>query len=150
MKIKTKISAVSLVLLVWVIVAAVAHGGDFSRTTLRVSQMRCSSCLRVFDAELRKIPGIVGMAAKFTEGEISVDHGTVVLPEQIADIITRFGYPALVVATKAIKDQEVNRFQISGFGGDSSFCNPGGESPVKESWQELRRWFSGRVKGRQQ
>jgi copper chaperone CopZ len=148
MTIKTKIGAVSLVVMLGLLVASLAHGSEFRRTTIQVAQMRCSSCLRVIDAELRKVPGIVGMTAKFREELVIVDHETGVAGKEIADIITGFGYPTTVLSSLVISGDEVSRFQRAGFGAGVGGCNPGGASPVAESWKELRRRLFRKGSGR--
>ncbi|MEN8135310.1 MAG: heavy metal-associated domain-containing protein [Thermodesulfobacteriota bacterium] len=139
MMIKTKIGALSLLLMFGLLAASLAYGSEFRRTTLQVVQMRCSSCLRVFDAELRKLPGVVGMTAKFREELVIVDHEVGVASKEIADIITGLGYPTTVVSSLVVSSKEANRFQRAGFGAGAGCCNPGGASPVAEAWKEIRR-----------
>ncbi|MFN2367752.1 MAG: heavy-metal-associated domain-containing protein [Desulfurivibrionaceae bacterium] len=137
--IKTKTGVASLIVVFGLLLTALAHGSDLKRTTLHVAQMRCSSCLRVFDDELRKIPGIAGMTARFRERLVVVDHEEKISSEEIAATISDLGYPATVVARREISREEAHRFQRAGFGGGAGWCNPGGASPVAESWKELRR-----------
>jgi copper chaperone CopZ len=139
MMIKTKIGAVSLVVMFGLFVASVAYGSEFKRTVMLVEQMRCSSWLRVIDAELRKVPGIIGMTAKFREELVIVDHEEAIGAKAIADIITGLGYPTKVVSSREVSGEEVNRFQRPGFGVGAGCCNPGGASPVAEAWKEIRR-----------
>lgn len=141
MKIRSIISALTLVITVGVFLTSLAHGGELRRTILQVSNMRCSSCLRVLEAELRKVPGVVGMTAVFREGQVVVDHGVEVAAAEIAAVVATLGYPAAVAASSVVTEKEANRFQRAGFGGGPGFCNPGGASPVAESWKELRRRF---------
>ncbi len=137
---RTKTGVAPLVVVLGLLLtAALAHGSDLKRTTLHVAQMRCSSCLRVFDGELRKIPGIAGMTARFRERLVFVDHEEKISSEEIAATISDLGYPATVVASREISRDEAHRFQQAGFGGGAGWCNPGGASPVAESWKELRR-----------
>jgi copper chaperone CopZ len=103
--------------------------------------MRCGSCLRVIDAELRKVPGVVGMTASFSEARVTVDHAAAVSAQEIAAVITGVGYPATVVASKTISEEQASRFRRAGFGAGAGCYNPGGASPVAESWRELRRRF---------
>lgn len=146
MKIWTKISAVLLVVTLTVIGAvSFSFGGDSRRTTLKAERMRCSSSLRVIDAELRKVPGVIGMAADFGEGLILVDHEPGVSAGEIAAVIAGVGYPAAVVSDQEIPSSETNHFQRAGFGVGAGCCTPGGASPVAESWRELKRLiFRGR------
>jgi copper chaperone CopZ len=146
MKIWTKISAVLLVMTLMVVgPVSFSFGGDIRRTTMKAERMRCSSSLRVIDAELRKVPGVMGMAANFGEGLILVDHEPRVSAEEIAAVISGVGYPAAVVSGQEISSSEANRFQRAGFGVGAECCNPGGASPVAESWKELKRLiFRGR------
>lgn len=139
MTIKTKIPTVLLVMICWLFAASFAYGSDLKRTTLQVERMRCSSCLRVIDAEFRKVPGIVGMTAIFSKEQVVVDHEVAVSAEEIADIITGFGYPTTVISSLEITGDEANRFRRAGFGIGAGCCNPGGASPVAEAWKEIRR-----------
>ena len=129
----------SLIMLLGLFVVSSAHGSELKRTITKVEQMICSSCLRVIDAELRKVPGIMGMTARFRAGLVAVDHEKDVASNEIAGIITDLGYPATVVSSQEITDKEVNLFQRSGFGRGAGCCNPGGTSPIAESWKELKR-----------
>ena len=139
MTIKTKITVLSLAVMLALFVASLAYGSEYRRTTLQVEQMRCSSCLRVIDAELRKVPGIVGMTARFSQGQVVVDHEKAVAAKTITAVITGLGYPTTVVSSLEIARREVNRFKRAGFGVGAGCCNPGGASPVAESWKEIRR-----------
>ena len=102
----------------------------------------------VIDAELRKVPGIAGMTASFREELVMVDHEEAVAAKAIADIITELGYPTVVVSSLEITEKETNRFQRAGFGSGPGGCNPGGASPVAESWKELRRRLFRKDSGR--
>ncbi|MCK4838787.1 MAG: heavy-metal-associated domain-containing protein [Desulfobulbaceae bacterium] len=139
MTIKTKITVLSLVLMLGLFVASLAQGSEFRRTTVQVAQMRCSSCLRVIDAELRKVPGIVGMTARFSQEQVVVDHEEAVAAKEITAIISGLGYPTTVVSSREITGKEAKRFKRAGFGAGAGCCNPGGASPVAESWKEFRR-----------
>lgn len=146
--IKIKAGAIFLILFFGMFLAPLAYGHDLIRTTLHVAQMRCSSCLRVFDGELRKVPAIVGMTARFSERLVVVDHKKEISSEEIADTISRLGYPATVLSSRGISKDEVSRFQRAGFAAGAGWCNLGGASPVAESWKELRRRLFNGNKGR--
>ena len=148
MKIRAIINVGSLIALL-LIFASFAYGGEFKRTVMQVSDMQCGSCLRVIDAELRKIPGIAGMTANFRKGQVVVDHETEVSAEEISGLISGLGYPTATISTDVLPAGSLKRFERSGFGSGPGCCNPGGESPVAESWKELRRrFFKGRGRGR--
>ena len=127
---------------------SVASAAEFRRTSLHVSNMQCGSCLRVIDSELRKVPGISGMTARFRQGLVIVDHEIDVTPQEISRVIVDLGYPVEVLASESVDQGSVKRFKRAGFGSGPGCCNPGGQSPVAESWRELRRRFFDR-KGRQ-
>ena len=106
---------------------------------MQVSGMRCGSCLRVIESELRKVPGVVGMAASFRESLVTVDHESGVSTEEISGVISALGYQATVVSSEALSAESLRRFKPTGFGNGSGCGNPGGTNPVAESWRELRR-----------
>jgi copper chaperone CopZ len=139
-KIKIKTGVLFLILFFGLLPASSAQdNNDLIRTTLHVARMRCSSCLRVFDAELRKISGITGMQARFNERIVIVDHEEKISSREIANKISKLGYPATVLSNRGISRKEASSFQRAGFGAGGAWCNPGGASPVAESWRELRR-----------
>jgi copper chaperone CopZ len=141
MRIGTRIGLGVLLLCGVFVAVGLANENGLRRTTLRVAEMRCSSCLRVIDAELRRIPGLVGMTGTFSPAQVVVDHEAAVAAEEIAAIITGVGYQATIVASQPIREEQAHRFQRAGFGAGAGCCNPGGASPVAESWKELRRRF---------
>ena len=138
MKIRAIINLGSLMALL-LLFASLAYGSEFRRTVMQVSSMQCGSCLRVIDAELRKVPGIAGMSAEFSKGLVVVDHEAAVSKEEIGGVITGLGYPATVVSSEALPEEALRRFERAGFGSGSGCCNPGGTNPIAESWRELRR-----------
>lgn len=114
------------------------------RTTLTVERITCGACLRVIDAELRKVPGILGMTPDLPGRKMTVDHDPEVAPDKVAAAITAAGYPARVEASLPLPRAEARLFRRgSGFNSGPGCCNPGGTNPVADSWRELRRRFRG-------
>jgi hypothetical protein len=94
----------------------------------------------VIDAELRKVPGILGMTADFAAGQVTVDHDLKITPVAVAAAISDCGYPARVVEIQALPRKEARLFRHeAGFGSGPGCCNLGGSNPVADSWRELRR-----------
>lgn len=121
-----------------------AEEEQVSRTTLAVDRITCGACLRVIDAELRKVPGILGMTADLPTRRVTVDHDREVTPGEVAAAITAAGYPARVVDSLRVPRREAKLFQRgSGFCSGPGGCNPGGTNPVADAWRELRRRFKG-------
>lgn len=113
------------------------------RTTLTVERITCGACLRVIEADLRKVPGILGMTPDLPGRKVTVDHDPEVTPGEVAAAITAAGYPARVVASLPLPRAEARLFRRgSGFNSGAG-CNPGGTNPVADSWRELRRRFRG-------
>ncbi len=144
-----KISIITSVFAGLLLFVSMAYGAEFMRTVTRVSGMQCASCLRVIDAELRKVPGVSGMTAVFRKSLVTVDHEKEVTPVEIAGVIKNLGYQVTVVSSQDIAKDKAVRFQKPGFGCGSGCSNPGGSSPVADSWRELRRrFFKKRGRGR--
>ena len=121
-----------------------AAAEQVSRTTLAVEHITCGACLRVIDAELRKVPGIQGMTADLPTRRVTVDHDPEVSPGEVAAAVTAAGYPAQVVESLSVPRTEARLFQRGpGFGSGPGCCNPGGTNPVADAWRELRRRFQG-------
>jgi copper chaperone CopZ len=115
-----------------------------SRTTLAVERIKCGACLRVIDAELRRVPGILGMSADLPTRRVSVDHETAVTPGEVAAAITAAGYPARVEESLPIPRNAAKLFQRGpAFGSGPGCCNPGGTNPVADAWRELGRRLKG-------
>jgi copper chaperone CopZ len=112
----------------------------FGRTTLKVDKLSCGACLRVIDAELRKVPEILGLTADFASGQVTVDHDFAITPVAVAGVVSACGYPARVIETQSLPKREARLFRRDpGFGSGPGCCNPGGSNPVADSWRELRR-----------
>ena len=113
-----------------------------ARTTLKLDKFTCGACLRVIDAELRQLPGVLGMSAELPAQLVIVDHDPRLTPAEVAAKVTSAGYPAQVVKSVALPRAEARVFQREpGFGTGPGCCNPDGANPVADSWRELRRRF---------
>lgn len=128
--------------------ANLASGQELQRTTLKVSNLFCSSCLNVIETELKKIPGMTGLTADLKTGTVAADHGSKITGQQVAKIISNLGYDAQVVAQDNINQKDAvffskKPFARCGTGG----CNTGGSgcNATASAWKELyRRYFTSR------
>lgn len=121
-----------------------AAEAQVTRTTMTVERITCGACLRVIDAELRKLPGILGMTSDLPTRRVTVDHDREITPGEVAAAITGAGYPARVVESLQLTRNEARLFQRGpGFCSGPGGCNPGGTNPVADAWRELRRRFKG-------
>ena len=94
------------------------------RTSYVVSNLSCSSCLATIEAELKGLPGTIGMDADLQQGRVIVDHQPELGYELIASTITNAGYPAKVDWTATVPDQKAIRYTESSK--YSSGCGSGG------------------------
>jgi copper chaperone CopZ len=100
------------------------HAAGVQRTSYTVSNLSCSSCLATIEAELKGLPGTIGMDADLQRGRVIVDHQPELGYERIASTITNVGYPAKVDWTATVPDQKAIRYSSnSKF---SSGCGGGG------------------------
>jgi len=133
-----------LIILLVIGVSATAQGLELQRTTLKVDNLTCPSCLNRAEVELKKLPGMVGMAGDWQKGVIIADHGTMVNGETIAKLLTRIGYGAKALQTNAITSKEANYFSKS----TAILCGIGGCDNNKKrcgatasAWKELYRRY---------
>jgi copper chaperone CopZ len=111
-------------LLVAAILVSEAQAVGVQRTSYLVSNLSCSSCLATIEAELKGLPGTIGMDADLQRGRVIVDHQPELGYERIASTITNIGYPAKVDWTATVPDQKAIRYSSnSKF---SSGCGSGG------------------------
>lgn len=120
---KTTISALGA-LLVSLIFIANALASTVQRSNFIVNNLSCTSCLATIEAELKGVPGALGMNADLRQGQVTVDHLSSLDTEQIAAIISNLGYPAAMEWTASVPQQYTNKFaQQSRY---SSGCSSGG------------------------
>jgi copper chaperone CopZ len=111
-------------LLIAALLVSEALAAGVQRTSYLVSNLTCSSCLATIEAELKGLPGTIGMDADLQRGRVIVDHQPELGYERIASTITNAGYPAKVDWTATVPDQNAVRYSSnSKF---SSGCGGGG------------------------
>jgi len=120
---KKIITALSSLLLVLFLIAY-ANAAGVQRSNFTVNNLSCSSCLATIEAELKGVPGAIGMDADLSSGRVTVDHLSTLDYEQIAATITSLGYPATMEWTATVPEQYTNKFaQESTY---RSGCSSGG------------------------
>ena len=101
-----------------------AQAAGVQRTSYIVSNLSCTSCLATIEAELKGLPGTIGMDADLQQGRVTVDHLPSLNYEQIATTISKLGYPAKVDWSATVPEQYTKEFaQQSKY---SSGCSSGG------------------------
>lgn len=117
--------------------------GTITRTTLRVSNLSCTSCLSNIAAELRKLSTTYGMKGYLSRGVVIVDHTDDLVSSRIAAIITGLGYPAKSIGTNSIPTQKAYKSNTSTGSGTQVVrtgigCNSRGPcNATSASWQKL-------------
>jgi len=115
-----------LILISW----TAAYGSTVKRTSLRVDNLSCTSCLATIEEGLMGLGGALGMSGDIRSGVIIVDHEPALADETIAKAITGIGYPATVdwnadiAADRAFNFGGKTRSASSCSGG----CNRSGEA----------------------
>ena len=132
----------TIAVVVGVFLTGTAWAGGILRTVLNVRNVSCGSCLRVIESEFRKTPGIKGMAADIRRGILVADHETEITSGEVAEVVSRLGYPSKVVSSTVITKGEARVFRrLAGYGAGPEGCSQGGCSTVANSWKELYRRF---------
>jgi len=143
---KRSVIALSILLTVALVVSG-AQAGGVQRTSLIVKNLSCSSCLETIEAELKGLPGTIGMTADLQQGRVTVDHQPELDSEKIASTITNAGYPAELDWTATVPDKNATRYQQrSRYSSQCSGGSCGSRSPCNataSSWQKLyNRYFT--------
>jgi len=103
---------------------AQAYAATVQRSNFIVGNLSCTSCLATIEAELKGLPGALGMDADLSQGRVTVDHLSSLDNEQIATTISNLGYPATMEWTGTLPEQYTKRFaQESNY---RSGCSSGG------------------------
>jgi len=116
-------------------------GSELSRTTLKVPNLFCGSCLTHINSRFETIPEVKGMAGSARRGIVMVDHDFSLVAEEIAFVITELGYPAEVLTETAI-DEEDSLEKVQGRNSASGCCGSGsgtyrGCGATSGSWKRL-------------
>ena len=124
MKHNNRIITIVSALLLGLIFALQAQASTVQRSNFIVGNLSCTSCLATIEAELKGMPGTLGMDADLRSGRVTVDHLASLDYEQIAATITRLGYPATADWTATLPEQNTRKFtQQSNY---RSGCSSGG------------------------
>jgi len=97
-------------LLVSIFLVAHAYGATVQRSNFTVGNLSCTSCLATIEAELKGMPGALGMEADLRQGRVTVDHLASLDNQQIAAAISNLGYPATMEWTATLPRQYSNKF----------------------------------------
>ena len=97
-------------LLVSFFLAAHAYAATVQRSNFIVANLSCTSCLATIEAELKGVPGALGMNADLRQGRVTVDHLASLDHEKIAATISNLGYPATMEWTATLPQQYSNKF----------------------------------------
>ncbi|HKJ14387.1 MAG TPA: heavy metal-associated domain-containing protein [Desulfobulbales bacterium] len=119
-----KIIAALSALLLGILFAFQANSSTVQRSNFIVDNLSCTSCLATIEAELKTVPGTLGMAADLRSGRVTVDHLSTLDDEQIAATISKLGYPATVDWTATVPEQNTQKF--AGQSSLGSGCSSGG------------------------
>jgi len=119
-----KNSTILAALMLALICAVQANAATVQRSNFIVNNLTCTSCLATIEAELKGVPGTLGMDADLRSGRVTVDHLSTLNYEQIATTISGLGYPATMEWTATLPEQYTNKFaQQSRY---RSGCSSGG------------------------
>lgn len=110
MKQNKKIIIVLSTFLLGLFITIKAGAATVQRSNFIVGNLACTSCLATIEAELKTVPGTLGMEADLQAGRITIDHLSTLSCDQIADRISKLGYPATVDWTATVPDQYIKRF----------------------------------------
>jgi len=126
---------------VFLVTGAPLLAEKLSRTTLKVSNLYCGSCLSHIDTRLKEIPEVTGMTGDLRQGSVTINHKPSIEGSKLAGIITQLGYPAEVVSEAQVEDKDSftsSRQPSSGnscCGGETGTYRGCGASA--ESWKQL-------------
>ncbi len=140
-----KIMPVLGVLLLGLIFALQANAATVQRSSFLVDNLSCTSCLETIAAELKTVPGTLGMDADLSAGRITVDHLSTLDYEQIGARISKLGYPATIDWTATIPEHSSSKFLRQN--DVTSTCTSGGCGPSVRTGAGLTAWKDAPVGG---
>ena len=138
MKQNRKIIAALSALLLGLIFTLQANADTVKRSNFIVGNLSCTSCLANIEAELKGIPGTLGMDADLRSGRVTVDHLASVDYEQVAARISNLGYPTTVDWSATVPEQYTRRFASQSR--YNSGCSSGGCGSSGGSGAGLTAW----------
>lgn len=143
------ILAITVVLLALALVVSevIAVGGT-TRSTFKVENLSCGSCLSKINYALKEYEGMVGMGADLLKGLVTVDHKAPLTGDYIASVITDLGYPATLLDKSEVadlqKEPEGHDQQQNSAGYGCSACRSGGGCAGSSStWKQFYQRFKG-------
>ena len=74
MNLNYKITAALSSLIMSLLLVAHAYATTVQRSNFIVENLSCTSCLSTIEAELKSMPGALGMDADLRQGRVTVDH----------------------------------------------------------------------------
>src|SRR5210317_1149939 len=95
-------------LLVSLFLVAYSYAATVKRSNFIVGNLSCTSCLATIEAELKGVPGALGMNADLLQGRITIDHLSSLDHDQISLIISKLGYPAAMEWTATVPEKYTN------------------------------------------
>jgi copper chaperone CopZ len=110
MDLNKKTFATLISLVVGIFLVAHSNAATVKRSNFIVNNLSCTSCLATIEAELKGVPGALGMNADLRSGRITVDHLSSLDHDQIATIISKLGYPAAMEWTGTMPEEYTNKF----------------------------------------
>jgi len=135
---KKRIFITGSILAVGLIFALQAYAETVRRSNFIVRNLSCTSCLAAIEAELKGVPGTLGMDADIRSGRVVVDHLASLDYEEIGARISKLGYPATINWTATLPEQYTNRFSPqSRF---NSGCSSGGCGGAAGAGAGLTAW----------
>jgi len=123
-------------LAVFLLIASTSFGEEVLRTSLRVNNLSCSSCLSTIGSELQTLPGALGMDADIDRKLVIVDHQQALTAKEIAAAVNRIGYPAKVLSTVEVPADKIFRPVAGGKGYGGGGCCGGGNT--RQTWAPVQ------------
>jgi Cu+-exporting ATPase len=120
----------------FLLIASTSFGAGVLRTSLRVNNLSCTSCLSTIGSELQTLPGALGMDADIDRKLVIVDHQQALTAEEIAAAISRIGYQARVLSTVEVPADKIFRPVAGGQGYGGGGCCGGGNN--RQTWAPLQ------------
>ena len=139
----------AVVLMTLALIVSEVMAVDTTRSTFKVENLSCGSCLSKINYQLQGLDGMVSMDADLWKGLVMVDHKEPLTGEEIASIISDLGYPATLLdeseaaeLNQEPEDQGQNQnYAKSGCGGCGS--RGGGCAGSSSTWKQLYKQYSG-------